>query len=201
MQGARRIAVSPRPYGVTVKRCTKCGEAKSEGEFYAAKGTRDGLRGDCKACHAARAKDWYAKNRQRSIANVARWQRENREHVRAYRRRRNAERRTEIREYTLLRKYGVTLAEYETILASQGGGCAICGDVPEDGRSFHVDHLDDVVRGVLCVRCNNALGQLKEDPELAARALDYLESGGFVPAATYELRDLAHERARALRVT
>lgn len=96
-----------------MKRCTKCGELKTEVEFYAAKGTRDGLRGDCKSCHAARAKDCYAKNREQSIANVARWQRENVDRVRTYRRRRYAERRAEFREATLLRKYGITQAEYE----------------------------------------------------------------------------------------
>jgi len=182
-----------------VKRCTKCGERKSESDYYAAKGTRDGLRGDCKACHAARAKAWYAKNREKSIANVGRWQRENRERVRAYRRARNAQRRSEIREYTLLRKYGITLDAYDEILTAQGGGCAICGDAPADGQSFHVDHLGDVVRGILCVRCNNALGQLKEDVDLTERAALYLDAGGFVPGGVYELEVQAVERALALR--
>ena len=60
-----------------MKRCTKCGLSKPPAEFYAVKGGRDGLRGDCKDCHAARAKAWYAKNRVKAIANVKRWQQEN----------------------------------------------------------------------------------------------------------------------------
>jgi hypothetical protein len=182
-----------------MKQCTKCGEAKPESEFYAAKGTRDGLRGDCKSCHAARAKDWYARNREQSIANVKRWQQENREHLQATRRKRNALRKREIREGHLRRTFGITQAEYEAMLAAQGGGCAVCGEVPEDGKSFHVDHLGDQVRGILCVRCNNALGQLKERVDLAEIAADYLESGGFVPAGVSELYQLAVERVQGLR--
>lgn len=54
-----------------MKRCTKCGELKPRTEFYAEKACRDGLRGECKACFAARAKVWYGKNREKAIANAA----------------------------------------------------------------------------------------------------------------------------------
>src|SRR5436305_14191310 len=68
----------------------------------------------------------------------------------------------------LKRKFGLTLEQYDELLASQSGGCAICGDAPEAGTSLHIDHDHETgaVRGLLCVRCNNALGQLKEDSEL-----------------------------------
>lgn len=183
-----------------MKRCTKCGELKPKSEFYKVKGGRDGLRGDCKSCHATRAREWYAKNREHSIANVKRWQQANKERLQATRRKRNALRKREIREGHLRRTFGMTQTEYDAMLATQGGGCAICGDVPAEGKAFHVDHLDDVVRGILCVRCNNALGQLKESAELAVRAADYLAAGGLVPAGVYEQRELIVGRARALRV-
>lgn len=193
------VAVTPRSYDATVKPCTKCGEIKPETEFYAAKGCKDGLRGDCKTCHSQRSKEWYANNRERSIAYVKRWRQENKERVNMSRRERNATRKREIREAHLVRKFGLTQAEYDAMLAVQGGGCAICGDEPAEGQSLHVDHLGDQVRGILCVRCNNALGQLKERVDLAARAADYLASGGFVPGDVYALRDLATSRAQALR--
>ena len=183
-----------------MKRCTKCGELKPESEFYAAKGCKGGLRGDCKTCHARRAKEWYAKNRERSIASVKRWQQENKERLNAYRRKRNATRKREIREGHLKRTFGITQAEYDEMLEAQGGGCAICGDEPAEGQSFHIDHLGDSVRGILCVRCNNALGLLKERTDLAERAADYLASGGFVPGDVNGLRHLTSARAHALRV-
>jgi hypothetical protein len=49
------------------------------------------------------------------------------------------------------------------------------------------------------VRCNNALGQLKERVDLADRAGDYLAIGGFVPGDAYALRQLATGRLQALR--
>ena len=74
----------------------------------------------------------------------------------------------EIREGHLRRKFGLTQAGYDALLEAQGGGCAVCGEKPTEGKSFHVDHLGDDVRGILCVRCNNALGQIKESAELAS---------------------------------
>ncbi|MFO7591358.1 MAG: endonuclease domain-containing protein, partial [Acidimicrobiia bacterium] len=179
-----------------MKRCTKCGGTKPASDFYAAKGCVDGLRGDCKSCHAARAKAWYAANRERAIANTRRWQQDNAEPLRAYRREHNATRTKQIREGHLRRTFGMTLADYEAMLAAQGGGCAICGMRPKTGESFHVDHLGDEVRGILCVRCNNALGQLREAAGLAEVAVDYLASGGFAPTGVYELRRRIVDRAR-----
>jgi hypothetical protein len=53
---------------------------------------------------------------------------------------------------------GVTDAEYERLLAAQGGGCAIC-DHPPRTRRLHVDHDHKTgeVRGLLCHRCNRLL--------------------------------------------
>jgi len=51
----------------------------------------------------------------------------------------------------------------------------------QTGNRCHIDHVAESVRGVLCVRCNNALGQLKDDPELMLRAAEYVTLGGFAP--------------------
>src|SRR5262249_47723947 len=97
----------------------------------------------------------------------------------------------------LKRKFGITLADYEAMLVAQGGGCAICGDPEPEGRSLHVDHdhEDGQVRGLLCFRCNNALGDLREDVALLSRAASYLDSSpdDADPVA------LARARALALR--
>ncbi len=84
-----------------------------------------------------------------------------------------------MRRLHLRRTFGMTFEDYNDILAAQDGGCAICGEQPADGRSMHVDHVAESVRGVLCVRCNNAIGQLKDDPELMLRAAEYVTLGGF----------------------
>lgn len=74
--------------------------------------------------------------------------------------------------------YGLTLDEYRSLLDAQGGACRICGRVPKPtGKSLAVDHDHDTgqVRGLICVICNRAIGQLGDCPAMLRRAADYLE--------------------------
>jgi hypothetical protein len=132
---------------------------------------RDGHRSECKACHAAGQKRWYQSKREASIASVRRWQQENKEHLRAYRRDYRQRRKVEDRNAHLLRNFGITNQDYDQLLRQQGGGCAICGRPPKK-ISLHVDHNHEsgAVRGLLCVSCNNALGQFRDSTDLLARA-------------------------------
>jgi hypothetical protein len=182
-----------------VKTCTKCGETKPLTEFYAAATTRDGLRGDCKACFKTRAAGWYQKNREHVINRVKKWQRENPDRVVATRQRRIRDPRRD-REQHLQRRFGISLDDYAELFEAQGGGCAICGRPPADGKSLHVDHQHEsgTVRGLLCFTCNGALGMLNEDEEVLARAFDYVSAHGFVPSRARELMDLARLRAASL---
>lgn len=62
------------------------------------------------------------------------------------------------RKPTRRAQLGVTIAQYETMLARQGGGCAICGNPPKTRRlDVDHDHTTGTVRGLLCHRCNRAL--------------------------------------------
>jgi hypothetical protein len=80
------------------------------------------------------------------------------------------------REHRLQKTYGISVADFEAMLAAQGGVCDICACGP-NGREWHVDHCHDSgrVRGVLCDNCNRGLGQFKESAMLLRRAADYLE--------------------------
>lgn len=78
-----------------------------------------------------------------------------------------------------LRPYGIGIADYERMLAEQGGACAICR-VTEPGRGravFAVDHDHDTdrVRGLLCLSCNVAIGLLRDSPAVLRAAALYLE--------------------------
>lgn len=96
----------------------------------------------------------------RRRAGTQRWYDANEEHLRRYR-------------YS--RSYGITPEDYDRILAEQGGVCGICGGPPSGPGSakgrFHVDHSGDVVRGLLCGRCNTAIGLLKHDVTLMSQAI------------------------------
>lgn len=79
------------------------------------------------------------------------------------------------REY-MLKKYGLTIEEYETLFAKQGYRCAICRKVPTPQQRMCVDHCHEtqVVRGILCTSCNRGVGLLGDDPASVKRALEYL---------------------------
>lgn len=72
-----------------------------------------------------------------------------------------------------LRKYGLSLEQYEQMLAQQKGRCAVCQEVP---RRICVDHDHETgdVRGLLCSSCNTALGLLKEDLLRISALADYI---------------------------
>jgi transposase-like protein len=84
------------------------------------------------------------------------------------------------RNCQLRNSYGISLDEYAVLKESQGGVCAICELPPKNGKTstsaLHVDHDHETgrVRGLLCQKCNPALGQFNDDPDLLERAASYL---------------------------
>jgi hypothetical protein len=71
--------------------------------------------------------------------------------------------------------YGISMADYEAMFERQGGACAIC---KRTGLKLCVDHchLTGEVRGLLCSRCNSAIGFCSDDPILLQAAADYLQA-------------------------
>lgn len=71
-----------------------------------------------------------------------------------------------------LKKYGLSVIEYERLVAAQEGKCAICHRV----RKLHVDHnhVTRQIRGLLCFPCNVTLGYMSESPERLEVAANYL---------------------------
>jgi len=82
------------------------------------------------------------------------------------------------REYHLKRKYGMTSDQYRTLLKEQGGRCKICEKTKPGGfaRRWHIDHdhKTDAIRGLLCTKCNMALGLFGDDLFILQKAVRYL---------------------------
>lgn len=82
----------------------------------------------------------------------------------------------------ITRKMLISDVDYQAMHDAQNGVCAICFEpetnVSKFGKvhalSVDHDHRRGVVRALLCARCNRAIGQLKDRPELAARMAHYL---------------------------
>ncbi len=76
-----------------------------------------------------------------------------------------------------VKKYGLTVEDYNQMYQEQEGSCAICGEHQSKlTQSLSVDHchLTNDIRGLLCTKCNSAIGFLNDDINLVAKALDYL---------------------------
>jgi hypothetical protein len=81
-----------------------------------------------------------------------------------------------------IRRYGITLEQYQEMLARQAGLCTLCGEPPDpDGikasSRLHVDHdhVTGAVRELLCNRCNMGVGYFRDDPDLLHAAAEYIE--------------------------
>jgi len=87
----------------------------------------------------------------------------------------------------LITEYGITLVEYREMAALQNGLCAICGEVCKSGRVLAVDHdhVTGVNRGLLCIRCNNGLGNFRDDLDLLTAAINYLSHEGATMPTDY----------------
>lgn len=76
------------------------------------------------------------------------------------------------------RRYDISVEQYDKMFDAQGGRCAICLKTPE-GEPYGVlsvdhDHTTNAVRGLLCRRCNLALGKMEDDPTRLMAAAAYL---------------------------
>ena len=140
-----------------MKKCTICKKQKLLTDFYRSKRNKDGRVGQCKSCRNKAAKEWLKANP---------W----------WEKHRYQQTKEQNRFKHLLRKYGITKDEYEHLLVQQKGRCAICNEEPK-GRPLAVDHnhATDAVRGLLCGKCNRALGELRDNISLFKRAICYLK--------------------------
>lgn len=143
------------------KTCSRCRTERPVTEFYASDRYRDGYRSNCKPCGLESARNWHAKNRGYAQKRARKW----REDTPNYN-----------TEYNLRSKFGLTLAEYDDMLAGQGGVCAICGLPPAEKRlSVDHDHATGAIRGLLHSHCNLVLGNAGDSPALLRAAADYLD--------------------------
>jgi hypothetical protein len=86
-----------------------------------------------------------------------------------------------------LQRYGISREEYDKMLDQQDGKCAICrksevstyqrGTTEGKLMALAVDHCHATgkVRGLLCSKCNRAIGLFEDDSELLRLAAEYID--------------------------
>ena len=151
----KRRLQDARSHGVPeLKRCRSCGEVKPSSEFTLSSRSRDGLDFRCAEC----TRSWMKKRYRASTPDEIKRRQER--HIK--------------------RAYGMSLSDYEALLAEQGGGCAICGGPPGNQKGYHIDHDHETgaVRGILCQGCNHTLGGARDNPDTLIAAAKYLWKRG-----------------------
>ena len=139
-----------------MRTCTDCGETKTLDQFWKDRSKKHGYQSKCKPCKTARFTVYRKAN--------------------GYDRKRYWNNPEGERERHLIRKYGVTLADYEAMFVAQRGCCAICQKAQERALDVDHNHRTGVVRGLLCTNCNRMIGHANDDPERLQIAANYLSS-------------------------
>lgn len=155
---------TPAPPGL--KTCRRCDAAKPLEAFHASARSTDGRGSRCADC--VRVLNEAQRHKRRANGKATAYDRE---------------RHRALYASVVLRRFGMTLADYDRLLAQQGGGCAVCGATADPERSRHGhpkalaldhDHNTGRVRGLLCGSCNKGLGHFHDRVDLLEAAARYL---------------------------
>lgn len=136
--------------------CISCTRRKHITEFHWT-GKKTGRRRQCKNCLVEKAKAHRNLNREQYRRYSLKWH--------------------------LNSTYDMTLEEYDRLLTNQNESCKICGnrfDLTDQNRRPHIDHSHKTgkIRGILCFKCNTALGKFNDDSDLLRTAAWYLDTYG-----------------------
>lgn len=122
------------------------------------------------------SKEYWAANKAWLIKSHRKWYKKNRKEI-LKRRRKYAKRdKKKLDDRRRKRKYGMAIGTYDKLFSDQLGRCLIG---LEENRKLEVDHdhTTGKVRGLLCHRCNYAMGLLGDSKERAARVFEHLSKG------------------------
>ncbi len=148
------------------KVCATCKETKSYLCFTKVSRRHDLLDSNCKDCRNKIFAEYREANREKLHQRYVEHKKNNPEAVA------KAHRKTKLKQYAL------TPERYDSILVGQEGKCSICRRLPHPDQRLAVDHCHTTgqVRGLLCFKCNQAIGALDECPERIFSAIEYLYS-------------------------
>lgn len=168
------------------KLCTKCKRDLSFSKFCKNKTVKSGLHSYCKDC----TKGLKKKNKIKELTEeeILAIKDKKRLYYLEYKKRPvlvTENGLTEFKEKYIKQKYNLTPFQYNSLLDEANGLCAICKK-PEvlnnrGGRikSLSIDHCHKTgkVRGLLCTKCNSALGLFDDNINVLNQAINYLNNG------------------------
>lgn len=158
--------------------CNKCKNPRDLSEFSKDSSRKDGVSYICKYCNREKVYKWQKENRSRANCSVYRSFKKNPEKTKKRMWRQH------------LKKYGLTIDQYENILSKQGNRCAVSGEefgVGDKKAAIDHDHVLGQVRGIIQLRFNTAEGHLKT-PEDCLKLYDYMIKNDLFYSASRKYR-------------
>jgi hypothetical protein len=117
-----------------------------------------------------KCREYYQKNKVVLLEKAREYRTKNREKTRA------ADNKYKKENYLklLVGRYGLSVEQYNELLAQQKNSCLICNEVFT--RTPHIDHCHTtgMVRGLLCNLCNVGLGAFRDEETYLNNAIKYL---------------------------
>ena len=131
------------------KICRKCGDEKSLSDFDKHPKMKDGHLNHCKKCQHKLSKKYRQTEKGKMV----------------------------VTRHNLKRGYGMTIEQYNQMLADQNGVCFLCGK-PELHRRLCVDHNHETgeIRKLLCTKCNWNGGYIENNVDLGKQILKYIKT-------------------------
>ena len=174
------VARHDRMCGATHKTCLGCTKSLPIDDFHLVRVGEPWRQSRCKRCFYAAVQAWEKRN-------------PNHKHID-----KNYARRARLadpdkfklkdRKNDLRKNYGLTLEQYNDLLAAHNHVCAICRVPNQSNRNLAIDHdhaccrghksCGKCIRGLLCGRCNSALERLETVDDWENKAREYLSSYG-----------------------
>jgi hypothetical protein len=160
-----------RLYITKIKRCGSCAQEKSLTEFNTDLHCGDGLGNRRKECRNAEKAAFYFKNAEKINKKIREWRLNNLQ---------------KSKEVNVASRYKLYPDAYKRLLQEQDNKCAICAKEFTEKFIPHIDHdhaccpggsmtCGKCTRGLLCHRCNKALGFLDDLIENFENAIGYLK--------------------------
>ena len=160
--------------------CKSCGSEKTLAEeFFRPHHTGIGFRWGCRECERKSRRQAYANNPAHYNAKALEAYYLDPATANAKRKNHRRNNPEQHKSAVLRRTYGITLEDYNRMLLSQNGVCAICkvAKTGTEDRRLFVDHCHTTgkVRGLLCNACNTILGRSNDSVERLLSAIQYLQ--------------------------
>lgn len=134
---------------------------------------RGGMASYCRECHSKLSQRWYRENTEHHKVLREKWLADP-EH--------RARHRFLLWKYHIKSRYGLSEEQYIE-LAGDPPRCGICGAERIGKIRLAVDHCHgkNVVRGILCNRCNSALERIEALEDWPEKARAYLRNAKNIP--------------------